>query len=79
MCPDSTGENASRAQNDFDSAVEAYRQAQVAFLNGDLKPVMDLISRRDDVELEIIIADKVLLHTKCNATRLESPHRCGMQ
>jgi ketosteroid isomerase-like protein len=51
MFPDSTGEVASRAQNDFDSTVQAYRQAQVAFLNGDLKPVLDLISRRDDVTL----------------------------
>jgi ketosteroid isomerase-like protein len=51
MCPDWTGETASGPPRDFDSAVEAYRQAQVAFLNGDPKPATELRSQRDDVTL----------------------------
>ena len=51
MCPDWTGEKASGPPSNFDSAVEAYRQAQVAFLNGDPRPVTELRSQRDDVTL----------------------------
>ena len=51
MCPDSTAENASASASNFDEAIEAYRQAQVAFLNGDPRPVAELRSQRDDVTL----------------------------
>jgi hypothetical protein len=52
MCPDWTSEQASGgSQSDFDSAVEAFRQAQVPYLKGDPKPVMELVSRADDVTL----------------------------
>ena len=51
MCPDWTGEKASASPSNFDDAVEAYRQAQVAFLNGDPQPVTELRSQRDDVTL----------------------------
>lgn len=51
MCPDWTAENASGSASNFDEAVEAYRQAQVAFLKGDPQPVTELRSQRDDVTL----------------------------
>ena len=51
MRPDWTGEEASRYQSSFDDAVEAFRQAQVSFLNGDPDPAMKLYSQRDDVTL----------------------------
>ena len=51
MCPDWTGEKASGPPSNFDGAVEAYRQAQVAFLNGDPQPATELRSQRDDVTL----------------------------
>jgi len=51
MCRDWTGEEVSGSPSDFDDAVEAFRQAQVAFLNGDPDPAMELYSRSDDVTL----------------------------
>jgi ketosteroid isomerase-like protein len=51
MCPNWTGETASGSQSDFDSAVQAYLQALVPFVNGDPKPVTQLYSRSDDVTL----------------------------
>lgn len=51
MCPDWTGAEARGSQNGFDDAVEASRQAQVSFLNGDPEPAMELYSQRDDVTL----------------------------
>ena len=35
----------------FDAAVEAFRDAQIAFLNGDPEPALGLMSRREDVTL----------------------------
>jgi ketosteroid isomerase-like protein len=51
MHTDWAGEAASGLQSDFDSAVEAVRQALVPYLKGDPKPVMELFSRREDVTL----------------------------
>jgi len=51
MCRDWTGDKASASPSDFDEAIEAYRQAQVAFLNGDPKPATELRSQREDVTL----------------------------
>ena len=51
MCPDGIGGRASGSQRDFDSAVEAFRQAQAPYLKGDPKPMMELLSRSDDVTL----------------------------
>jgi ketosteroid isomerase-like protein len=51
MCPDQTGEESSGTHNDFDGAVEAYRQALALFVKGDPKPALDFFSRRDDVTL----------------------------
>ena len=51
MCRDSTGAEASGSHSSFDDAVEAFRQAQVSFLNGDPEPAMELYSQRDDVTL----------------------------
>ena len=51
MCPDGIGGRAGGSQRDFDSAVEAFRQAQVPYLKGDPKPMMELLSRSDDVTL----------------------------
>ena len=39
------------SESDFDRAVEAFRQAQGAFLNGDPARVVELFSRRDDATL----------------------------
>ena len=39
------------SENDFDAAVQAFRQAQGAFLKGDPAPVLALFSRRDDATL----------------------------
>lgn len=39
------------SENDFDGAVQAFRQAQEAFLKGDPAPVLELFSRRDDATL----------------------------
>jgi hypothetical protein len=38
-------------EGDFEGAVEAYRQALDAFVNGDPEHVVKLFSRRDDVTL----------------------------
>jgi ketosteroid isomerase-like protein len=51
MHADWAGEASTGLQNDFDSAVEAYRQAVGQYLKGDPKPAMELFSRRDDVTL----------------------------
>jgi ketosteroid isomerase-like protein len=51
MCPNWIGEEVRGSQSDFDSAVEAYRQALVPFLKGDPKPVTQFYSRSDDVTL----------------------------
>jgi len=51
MCRDLTGAEASGSQSRFDDAVEAFRQAQVSFLNGDPDPAMELYSQRVDVTL----------------------------
>jgi ketosteroid isomerase-like protein len=45
------GEEASGLPSDFDSAVEAFRQAQVPFLKGDPQPATELFSRSEDVTL----------------------------
>lgn len=39
------------APNDFDGAVEGYRQALHAYVKGDPLPVTEFFSRRDDVTL----------------------------
>ena len=39
------------AQQELDEAIDAYRRALPAFLNGDPEPILDLYSRRDDVTL----------------------------
>lgn len=39
------------SENDFDNAVEAFRQAQGAFVKGDPRPALELFSRRDDATL----------------------------
>jgi ketosteroid isomerase-like protein len=44
-------ETTSGHRSDFDTAVEAFRQALDPFLKGDLKPEMELFSPRDDVTL----------------------------
>jgi ketosteroid isomerase-like protein len=46
-----TVEQASVSQTDFDDAIEAYRQALHAYMSGDLRPVLELFSIRDDVTL----------------------------
>jgi ketosteroid isomerase-like protein len=51
MKPDRTGEEARGSQSDFDSAVEAYRQALELLLKGDPEPTLAFFSRRDDVTL----------------------------
>jgi ketosteroid isomerase-like protein len=51
MCPDWTGERASGYPSDFDSAVEAYREALVSYLRGDPRLVTEFFSRSDDVTL----------------------------
>jgi ketosteroid isomerase-like protein len=51
MHADWAGEASTGLQNDFDSAVEAYRQAVGQYLKGDPKPAMELFSRRADVTL----------------------------
>jgi ketosteroid isomerase-like protein len=51
MCPDGIGGRASGTQSDFDGAVEAFRQALVTYVKGDPKPVMELLSRSEDVTL----------------------------
>ena len=51
MHTDWAGAAATGLQNDFDSAVEAFRQALVPYLKGDPKPAMELFSRREDVTL----------------------------
>ena len=51
MGRDWTAEKASGSPSSFDDAVEAFRQAQVSFLNGDPEPAMKLYSRCDDVTL----------------------------
>jgi ketosteroid isomerase-like protein len=51
MHTDWAGEAATGLQGDFDSAVEAFRQALVPYLKGDPKPAMELFSRREDVTL----------------------------
>jgi ketosteroid isomerase-like protein len=39
------------SQTDFESAVEAFRQALRAYLSGDLKPSLELFSQREDVTI----------------------------
>lgn len=39
------------SQTDFDSAIEAYRQALEPYVKGDPEPVIGFFSRRDDVTL----------------------------
>jgi ketosteroid isomerase-like protein len=39
------------SEDDFNDAVEEYRQALTPFLNGDPEPVLALFSRRNDVTL----------------------------
>ncbi len=39
------------SDDDFDGAIEAYRDALQAFVQGDPKPVLEHFSRRDDVTL----------------------------
>lgn len=39
------------SESDFDNAVEAFRQAQGAFVKGDPRPAIELFSRRDDATL----------------------------
>lgn len=51
MRTDSTAEDTSGSQGDFDGAVEAFRRALRTYVTGDPKPVMELLSRHDDVTL----------------------------
>jgi ketosteroid isomerase-like protein len=51
MRSDGIGKEASGSEGDFDTAVEAFRQALAPYLKGDPDPVMELVSRRDDVTL----------------------------
>ena len=51
MRRDWTGEEASGSQSSFDPTVEAFRQAQLSFLNGDPTPAMEFYSGCDDVTL----------------------------
>lgn len=51
MRADWIGEEATVSEHDFDAAVQAFRQAQEAFLRGDPAPVLELYSRRDDATL----------------------------
>lgn len=51
MRTNSTDEQATVSQRDFDDAVEAYRQALNPYVKGDPRPVMEFFSRRDDVTL----------------------------
>lgn len=51
MCPDWIDEAAGGSQNDFDGAVEAYRQALVPFLKGDPQPATAFFSRSEDFTL----------------------------
>ena len=52
MCPDSTVEHATtKARSGFDGTVEAFRQALDTYVKGDPQPIMEFVSRRDDVTL----------------------------
>jgi ketosteroid isomerase-like protein len=51
MRTDSAAEDGSGSQSDFDGAVEAFRKALRTYVTGDPKPVMELLSRREDVTL----------------------------
>jgi ketosteroid isomerase-like protein len=51
MRTDSTAEDGSGSQSDFDRAVEAFRKALRRYVTGDPNPVMELVSRREDVTL----------------------------
>ena len=51
MSRDRTAEEATGSPSTFDDAVEAFRQTQLSFLNGDPEPAMKLYSRSDDVTL----------------------------
>lgn len=51
MRTDPTAEDGSGSQSDFDGAVEAFRKALSTYVTGDPKPVMELLSRREDVTL----------------------------
>ncbi|WP_328991247.1 nuclear transport factor 2 family protein [Kribbella sp. NBC_01245] len=51
MRSDSKSTMATMTGGGFDDAVEAFRRAQAAFVQGDPKPVTELFSRRDDVTL----------------------------
>jgi ketosteroid isomerase-like protein len=55
MCPSWIDEEGSASRSDFDSAVQAYLQALVPFVNGDPKPVTQLYSRSDDVTLANVL------------------------
>lgn len=47
----STCKEASVSQTDFDRAVEAFREALASYLQGDAGPVLELVSRTDDVTI----------------------------
>ena len=51
MRSDSKSTGTTMTRGSFDDAVEAFRRAQAALVQGDPGPVMDLFSRRDDVTL----------------------------
>ena len=51
MRTNSTDEQATVSQRDFDDAVEAYRQALNPYVKGDPRPVTEFFSRHDDVTL----------------------------
>ena len=51
MRTDSTAEDGSGSQSYFDGAVEAFRNALRTYVTGDPKPVMELVSQREDVTL----------------------------
>ena len=51
MRTDSSAEGGSGSQSEFDGAVEAFRKALRTYVTGDPRPVMELLSRREDVTL----------------------------
>ena len=51
MNDERTGKDANGGQSGFDRAIEAFRQALDQYMKGDAEPVLDLVSRADDVTL----------------------------
>jgi ketosteroid isomerase-like protein len=51
MNDERTGKDANGGQSGFDRAIEAFRQALDQYMKGDAEPVLDLLSRAEDVTL----------------------------